>query len=157
MPTVGWYKFRKGHRTIFSFYGPIQDVEAVVAMFRELLLTIASIAKLLWGGHARKSAAEFAEGYVKKLFEAAENELGQASQIGPNSGSANKSLVLARALQIKDAGREWLKAECGISLRGRRRQPRSFSDPRARELGRQYGSNHKLDIPNVPKRIEHRK
>ena len=155
MPTVGWYKSTKGHRTIFQFYGPPSDVETVVTLFRELLLTIASNATLLFGGYSRQSGAEFAEEYVEALESAADEQLEPTKSAGAETNAT--SLMQVRALKVRSAAREWLAEECGVRLSSSLRYARDYSDPRARELGRQYGSNHKLDIPRAPKRITHRK
>ena len=49
-PTVQFYKDRHGHRTLFWFYGPIEDVQQTIELFREILMTIATAARLKYGG-----------------------------------------------------------------------------------------------------------
>jgi hypothetical protein len=66
-PTVQFYKDRHGHRTLFWFYGPTEDVQQTIELFREILMTIATAARLKYGGHSRGSGASYAEGYVKGL------------------------------------------------------------------------------------------
>lgn len=80
-PTIQWYRSTRGHRTFFWFYGPLADVENGIALFRELLLTIAAAAQLQYGGHVRGSGASYAEGYVAGLPRATNGEAAQDSQV----------------------------------------------------------------------------
>ncbi len=62
--TTQYYYSTEGHRAMFWFYGPVDDVNNAIALFRELLLTIATAAHLQFGGYARGSGASYAEGYA---------------------------------------------------------------------------------------------
>lgn len=66
-PCVQFYRASKSNRSLFWFYGPLDDVENCISLFRELLITIAASAKLLYGGYSRGSGASYAEGYVQGL------------------------------------------------------------------------------------------
>ncbi|MFN9508016.1 MAG: DUF2786 domain-containing protein [Planctomycetota bacterium] len=155
-PLTQWYSGRKGHRTIFFFYGPRTDVENAIQLFRELLLTIATAAKLLYGGYARGSGASYAEGYVNSLPKS--DVL--SGQVDKDKGSENIpsdpsqfALMQQRSLVVHERAREWLAVECGIRLMTTTRRLRDFRDPAAELIGRKHGSEHRIDPPSAPKRL----
>jgi hypothetical protein len=162
-PMTQWYAGRKGHRTLFHFYGPRTDVENAIALFRELLLTIASAAKILYGGYSRGSGASYAEGYVQSLPKSeglSDDELDMASckrdplSAGKNSShSAERALIKQRFLIVHERSRDWLYHECGVQLVTTTRRGRDFRDPAAELMGRKHGSEHRIDPPSAPKRL----
>mgnify|MGYP003338477124 FL=1 len=168
-PMTQWYSTRVGHRTLFFFYGPRLDVENTVQLFRELLLTIATAAKLLWGGYARGSGASYAEGYVASLpkTNAPPDALGK-SPAKPHSGNKAKAasesdtqggefssiaIVRKRTMIVHERSREWLELECGVKLATTWRRGRDFRDPAAETMGRIHGAQHRIDPPSGPKRL----
>ncbi|MFK7737928.1 MAG: DUF2786 domain-containing protein [Pirellulaceae bacterium] len=148
--SVQWYVSRSGHRTLFAFYGPRDDVKVTVGLFRELLLSITASARLNYGGHARGSGASYAEGYVAGLprftFDTAKNPSDAKTQ-------SDALVATSRALVLHKAGREWLAKECHIRLVHTSSAGRSKHDPSAGERGRSHGAQHKIDRPNQQKRL----
>lgn len=149
-PMVQWFTATRGHRTLFWFYGPRSDVENCIALFRELVLTIATSATLHYGGYSRGSGASYAEGYVSGLPRGgtagdSHSELKQA--VG------SRGLILTRMLTLHDTARRWLAEECEIRLTSSHRNTRDLHDPAATHRGRQHGASHKLDVPGRPKRL----
>lgn len=167
-PMTQWYSSRKGHRTLFFFYGPRMDVENAISLFRELMITIATAAKLLFGGYARGSGASYAEGYVSSLPKNAgtpnaasdpQNPLANdATKSDPQSNAAqqadaNRQLVLQRSIAVQRRAKDWLFLECGIRLVTTYRTARDFRDGAAEQLGKTHGAQHRVDVPNAPKRL----
>jgi hypothetical protein len=152
-PMVQWYSGRKVHRTIFFFYGPRTDVENSVQLFRELLLTIASAAKILYGGYSRGSGASYAEGYVASLPKSTAFGDPQQDQDAPTNEATSQALMQKRSLLVHERSSDWLFAECGIRLVTTRRKLRDFRDPAAEQVGRKHGSEHRIDLPTAPKRL----
>ncbi|MFN7627911.1 MAG: DUF2786 domain-containing protein [Pirellula sp.] len=150
-PMTQWYYNRQGHRTLFFFYGPKFDVDNAIQLFRELLLTIASAAKLLYGGYARGSGASYAEGYVASLPKSALVE-GTVEDVGETK-SSDHSLIQQRTLSVQETAREWLDLECGIRLVKGYRRTRDFHDPAAEGLGRMHGAQHQVTVPNRKLRL----
>ncbi len=148
-PMTNWYYGTKGHRTLFWFYGPLDDVRNCVALFRELLLTITASAYLQYGGYSRGSGASYAEGYVRGL------PRHQASSDLHDQAVSETALIHLRTLAAKQAARDWLKLECGISLVLKGGSGRSQHDPDAADRGKQHGSKHDLRDASGRKRIGH--
>jgi hypothetical protein len=146
-PMVQWYLGTKGHRTIFTFYGPLADVRNSIALFRELLLTIASAAHLQYGSYARGSGASYAEGYVAGLPRT-KLATGERSQV-----VSEQALIHTRTLTIHNAARSWLRTECNISLTTSRGRGRYLHDPQAESRGKEHGAQHNVTAPGAPKRI----
>lgn len=151
-PLVQYYASRRGHRTRFQFYGPRQDVQNCIELFRELLLTIASSAMLQFGGYSRSSGASYAEGYVAGLPRDAPSPTAnaQSSSEGSSSGS---QLIQNRAIIFHRHANKWLKEECGITLETTKSSGRYLNDPSARSLGTQHGSTHEIRTAHQPKRL----
>ncbi|MCA9133491.1 MAG: DUF2786 domain-containing protein [Planctomycetales bacterium] len=158
--SVQWYRGTRGHRTLYWFYGPLNDVQNAIALFRELLLTIATAAHLQYGGHARGSGASYAEGYVAGLPRSAD-EAAQTESVGKDRSSdpldaaehGQGGLIHTRTLALQDAAREWLVVECGIRLTTSRGRGRYLHDDAAASRGKQHGAKHELNVPGRRRRI----
>lgn len=165
-PMTQNYISRRGPRTLVFFYGPRWDVENAVQLFRELLLTIATSARLLYRGHARGSGASYAEGYVASLPKSAQLSGGGGisptpeGNVPPSSSQTSNATSLAtieqRKLIVREYAKDWLEIECGVKLARSYGKARNFHDPAAERLGRVHGASHKLDLPSGPKRIDHK-
>jgi hypothetical protein len=156
LPTTQWYSGSKAHRTLFCFYGPLADVRNAIALFRELLVTIAAAAKLQFGGHSRGSGASYAEGYVMGL-----------PRHGSSSGSespndlkvlsadivSERALIQLRTLAIHSAATRWLDIECDLRLVSVNRTGRYAHDDAAERRGILHGSKHEIVVPNAPRRL----
>ncbi len=155
--TVQWYSSRRGHRTFFWFYGPVIDVENCILLFRELLMTIASAARLQYGGFARGSGASYCEGYVRGLPRASQGDVAASKsdtqQQPQHSMQQQLALVQSRAISLKQSANQWLAAECHIHLVNTHRGGRDMHDPAASERGRIHGASHKLNVPGSRKRL----
>lgn len=143
-PMADWYYGTKGHRTLFWFYGPLDDVKNCIALFRELLLTITASAQLQYGGYSRGSGASYAEGYVRGLPRYGSVDSKDDRSINEHEILSESALIHTRTLAVKKAGREWLKHECGVSLVYSRGSGRSQHDPDAADRGQEHGSKHDL-------------
>jgi Protein of unknown function (DUF2786) len=149
--TTFWYSSRKGHRTLFWFCGPVSDVKNAIALFREILLTIAAAAYLRFGGHTRGSGASYAEGYVEGLPRFASNP--ESDSVENSSGDCQ--LIQTRTLAMHHATIEWLEFECDIRLQHKSRYGRHQHDASAAMRGKIDGSKHSITVPNTPRRITH--
>jgi hypothetical protein len=144
-----WYYGCKGPRTFFSFYGPLADVKNAVALFREILLTIATSAHLQFGGHSRGSGASYAEGYVQGLPRSTPVASNQPSIQVVSEGA----LIHTRTLALQSAASHWLRNECNIRVGFGSGTGRHQHDEVAASRGRIDGSKHEVAIPNAPRRI----
>jgi len=146
-PMTSWYFAVQGPRTLIWFFGPLEDVQNCIALFRELLLTIATSAHLQYGGYSRGSGASYAEGYVRGL---------PRYQSGVNNGDtivSSTALIHARTIAVRKAATLWLKIECGMTLVSERGSGRNQHDPDAASRGKEHGSKHDLSAANGRKRL----
>ncbi len=150
-PTVQFYSDRRGHRSLFWFYGPVDDVDQTIGLFQEMLLTIATAARLKYGGHSRGSGASYAEGYVAGLP--------RSQRPHKNDGQtpiSQHALVHARSLAVQSAALEWLDVECGIRLvTSRASSGRYHFDWRAHRDGTVDGARHEPSTQHKQKRLPH--
>jgi hypothetical protein len=146
-PTVQSYRDRQGHRTLFWFYGPAEDVQQTIELFREILMTIATAARLKYGGYSRGSGASYAEGYVHGLPRSHRNESNDETIM------SEEALIHARTLAIHSEATRWLDIECDIQLQSCRGSGRSSFDRSAHHAGRQDGARHDVAGPYGRKRI----
>lgn len=150
LPTTQRYTSCQSNRTFFWFYGPTADVRNAVALYRELLLTIATSAQLQFGGHSRGSGASYAEGYVQGLprsFNPSETVSNVASTV------RERALIHHRTLIVHESATRWLEMECNIRLTTLSRMGRSQHDEAAASRGKEHGSQHEITVPNAPMRI----
>ncbi len=147
--TTQWYWSSKSNRTLFCFYGPLADVRNAVALFREILLTIATSAHLQFGGHSRGSGASYAEGYVQGLPRSQTFESTSQSEKVLNEGA----LIQTRTLALQSAANDWLNFECNMRLERSTGTGRYRHDEVAASHGKLHGSKHEVAIPNAPRRI----
>lgn len=158
-PAVQFYQARKSNRSLFWFYGGIDDVENCIALFRELLVTIAASAKLQYGGYSRGSGASYAEGYVEGLPRVSELEVGDSKSTGSSDedieGDGGKRcarvrqsqqlrLLENRNLTLKKSARRWLARECDIHLSSGGRSGRHSHDASAQNAGRKDGAKQSI-------------
>ena len=160
-PGVQYYRQRHGHRTLYWFYGPWSDVGQVVEVYREMLLTIATAARLKYGGYARGSGASYAEGYVRGLPRSNAPGSGPGA-VSPETVSTgadaemNRALVQRRMALVRDHASEWLAVECGIRLRSYRFSGRTRFDAGAHQAGTRDGAKHEAPQRRDQKRLPHR-
>jgi hypothetical protein len=128
---VFWFFNAEGHRTKIVFYGRIDSVEAAVALFTELLLEIATLGRIKYGGYAKGSGASYCEGFVRGLREIL---LGQSSQ-SPALIESSRQI----SAKLETAAKVWLRDECGISLYISSGSGRSGYDENAAAAGQQDG------------------
>lgn len=148
LPTTQWFSSTKGHRTLFWFYGPRADVQNVIALFRELLLTIATSAHLQFRSHTRGSGASYAEGYVEGLPRSSID-----SHTNPEQAMGERALIHSRTMTLQSAAEHWLDFECNIKLRTSYRTGRDQFDESAASRGRLDGSKHEVVVPAAQRRI----
>ncbi len=153
IPTVQCYISTKGHRTMFWFYGPLADVQNSIALYRELLLTIATSAQLQYGSYTRGSGASYAEGYVAGLPRSSTVETDEGRTTQSTHTTSERALIQARMLSLRDAAKQWLDVECNIRLTSGSRRGRYQHDPAAETQGRAHGAQHEVNVPNATKRI----
>lgn len=145
-PSVQWYVATKAHRTLFWFYGPVSDVENTIALFRELLLTIASAARLQYGSYVRGSGASYAEGYVQGLprASATEEDASKSDASEPSEKASQLAVIRSRNMVVHQAARNWLAAECNVRLASGRGSGRSQHDASAARRGQEHGAKHQI-------------
>ncbi len=147
-PMTQSYQSTRRNRTFFWFYGPKSDVQNALALFRELLLTIATAAQLRFGGHTRGSGASYAEGYVLGLPKGG-SEPSQATQ----KEATDRALIQTRSLALRETANKWLADECNIRLSYTSQSGRVEHDPAARQRGKIDGAQHEVVVPSAPRRI----
>ena len=153
-PMVQYYTSTRGHRTLFWFYGPVSDVDNCIALFRELLVTIATSATLQYGGYTRGSGASYCEGYVSGLPIPGLHPDDVASFADKQDAPAGtEGLIHTRTLALKEAAGDWLELECDIRLVRSSRSGRGQRDPAAASRGKQHGASHDLNVPGATKRL----
>ena len=148
-PMVQFYGHTgRGHRRLFWFYGPRQDVEQTIGVFRELLITIATQCRVGgFGTHTRGSGASYCEGFVEGLPSSWAEESADDDQ-----AVSARNLIRARQLAIHDSATEWLKEECGVRLSRVSGVGRSSFDRSAHRRGQADGAKHDVRV-NSRKRI----
>lgn len=153
-PMVQFYYTTRGHRTMFWFYGPVTDVENCIALFRELLVTIATSATLQYGGYQRGSGASYCEGYVSGLPIPGQQPEETAMPIEkPDAPASAAGLIHTRTLALQEAAGDWLEVECEVKLVRSARTGRWQNDPAAKSRGKQHGASHDLNVPGARKRL----
>lgn len=153
-PMVQHYRSTRGHRTLFWFYGPVTDVDNCIALFRELLVTIACSATLQYGGYTRGSGASYCEGYVAGLpIPGLHPDDVTNGPAGQTDAHASSSLIHTRTMILQDAANDWLNTECNIKLVQTHRFARDKHDAAASSRGRQHGASHELNVPGARKRL----
>jgi hypothetical protein len=151
-PTVQHYRDRHGHRTMFWFYGPVDDVQQTLELFREMLITIATAARLKYGSYARGSGASYAEGYVRGLPRL-RAPAATPRQAASSSSPAQGDLVQLRALAVQAAADHWLAHECGVQLSTISSSGRYHFDSGAHQAGQRDGAQHEPITPRTQKRL----
>lgn len=132
------YNDRGGHRGRISFYGPIDSVEQAAELFRELLIEIATLARLKYGGYAKGRGASYAEGFVAEL---------SAILRGVNHSPAIIASTRTLRARLEHDARVWLKTECDITLVNQYSSGRSGYDPNAAAEGRADGRTRNVTKP----------
>lgn len=127
-----------GRRARVSFYGPIDSVEQAVELYRELLVEIATLARLKYGGYAKGRGASYAEGFVAGLMSILQ---------GVDQPPAIIESSRALKARIERDAKEWLRVECGISLVKQSSSGRSGYDPGAAAVGRADGKTRNVTRP----------
>ena len=144
--TVQWYYDTHNKRTAFYFYGPRDDVDYALELFRELLVTIAASARMNHGGYARGSGASYARGYVDGL-----------PRSNPESIDArSRNLIKTRMLAVQRKANGWLKQECGITIHSSSGSNSNSHDPDAYCSGRRDGSTQTVPGRGGVKRLTYR-
>ncbi len=150
---VQWYMARRANRTWFWFYGPLTDVENCIALFRELLLTIAAAAQLLYGGASRGSGASYAEGYVAGLPRSDAQSDASATETADQATDDRRALIHTRMLTLHRTARRWLSLECDVQLGSSTVYGRHQHDASAARKGKKHGASHKIQTSGRRKRI----
>lgn len=152
-PNVQWYMATRGHRTFFWFYGPAIEVENTIELFRELVVTIASAAKIQYGSWARGSGASYAEGYVAGLPRENDPSNDSYESTAQDDTSTRLRLIQDRALTIHSAARSWLAHECQTRLSMGSAGGRYAHDASAASKGKQHGARHSISPANRQRRL----
>jgi hypothetical protein len=135
---------------LFWFYGPVDDVEQALGLFREMLMTIATAARLKYGGYSRGSGASYAEGYVLGL---PKSDQVTSSDSAPTGQGA---LIQTRMLAVHSSADEWLAEECHIRLVTHTAYSGRYRfDASAHLEGTKDGAKHEPPKRNEQKRISH--
>jgi hypothetical protein len=127
------------HRTKIVFYGQIDSVESAVGLYTELILEIATLGRIKYGGYAKGSGASYCEGFVGGLREIL---IGQPSQ-SPAVIETSKQV----SAKLEAAANAWLRDECGISLQSSSRSSRSGFDKNAAAAGKVDGRSRAVTKP----------
>lgn len=127
-----------GRRGRISFFGPIDSVEQAVELYRELLVEIATLARLKYGGYAKGQGASYAEGFVSGL---------RTILRGVNHSPAIIESSRTLTAKIERDAKVWLRAECDITLVNQSSSGRSGYDPNAAAAGHADGRTRNVTRP----------
>ena len=156
-PSTQWYYGTRAHRTLVWFYGPKSDVENAIALYKELILTIATASRLQFGGYARGSGASYCEGYVQGLPRNNSSYSGADSDADSSEKTASQSsLILQRTVALKSVAKEWLAMECNIQLSSGKSAGRYQHDEAAMQRGQLHGSQHEISASKSQQRLTHK-
>ena len=128
-PCCGYIRFSKA-----SFC----DSRLLLELYRELLIEIATLARLKYGGYAKGRGASYAEGFVAGL---------RAILHGVNHSPAIIESSRTLRARIERDANGWLKAECDITLVSQSSSGRSGYDPSAAAAGRADGKARNVTRP----------
>ena len=135
------------------FYGIAEDVEIARQIFAELTMTIASMAKLKWGGVFRKDGREYCEGFVSGMWDKLWKERKEQDNTAKLSNTATtKSTALvaieSRGLIVQkktELAQSYLEGTLGIKLsKGGGFSGIKQRNSDAREEGRNDGKSHSV-------------
>lgn len=118
---------RRQMKAAITFYGPAEDVRDAVSIFAEWSLTIAAMARLNFGGALRGDGRAYCDGFVDGLAEKLRRVGVDERKTIADGGSTALVLTGQRSMMQAKQERaiEWLRKECGVSLRAGRGAIRS--------------------------------
>ena len=128
----------------FTFYGLDEEAKLAAETYEELVATIATMAKLKFGGWYRGDGAMYAEGFVQGLNQqiAKADEEAMKTETGTALVVRSQELIEAK----KAEGSRWLEDVCKIKLRaGSRRTGSTTGSFDALKAGRADGRNANLN------------
>jgi hypothetical protein len=134
-------------RPKITFYGVAEDVEIARQVYGELLVTIAAMARLKWGGVYRGDGREYCDGFVSGLMSQLKNDRAEAKQLASTSGGTALVAIETRGaiVERKEAmADDWIKKTFGVKLGAGRRGGggRTHYNGNARADGRNDGAKH---------------
>lgn len=102
-----------------SFYGPAEDVEIVVELWRELQRTVIVLSQLKYGGSLRGPSRSYAEGFVNGLSDRLRVARQQIEQQQQSEGCGTALVVQNQQLAARQraVATTWLQAELGVRVR----------------------------------------
>lgn len=137
----------------FIFYGVAEDVELCKELYAEVAVTIATMARLRYGGVYRGAGREYCEGYANALYSKLQQEKRETQnklEYNPETGTTGTALVVVARKEIlekkKELAESWLKnkAKVKLSSRGSIGTGSRIRDGEAREQGRSDGQKHNV-------------
>lgn len=142
-------------KTKVTFYGIQEDVEIAFAVYNELIMTIASMAKLKWGGVYRGPGRNYCEGFMDGLVGKWYSDQDQQKKLASTSGSTalmvidNRQLIVKRKTELATL---WLEKKYSKIRNGSKRQSINREwHAEARAEGRNDGQRYTASKP-TPKR-----
>lgn len=136
------------YRTQVTFYGIAEDVEIAFAVYNELLMTVASMAKLKWNSVYRGAGRNYCEGFLAGLWSKWYKDKDSQKKLAhqPTSGSTALAVIDGRALIVKrkeELTEQWLEKQRGIKLKSQKRSHSGSFDATAHNDGRSDGERYK--------------
>jgi hypothetical protein len=145
-------------KTKVTFYGIEEDVQLAFAVYNELIMTIAAMAKLKWGGVYRGPGRNYCEGFMDGLFGKWYDDQDTQKKIAKTSSSTalmvidNRKLVVQRKAELAT---QWLEKR-GMKLRSASKQ-QSYTNEyhaEARQEGRTDGQRYTSGATKAPSKAK---
>lgn len=135
------------------FYGIAEEVQLAASLHRELATTIASMARLRWGGCFRGPGRSYAEHFVRGLSEQIHEE-DQQELIAAQSDSRamiviNQRKALTNAKRVR--AEQWLRDEYGIHLTSVGGSRQVYHYEQAARDGFADGKKTPVNVARVPR------
>lgn len=133
----------------FVFYGPEEDARDAVELFDEWRLTIASLARLTFGGVYRGPGRSYAEGFATALLNATKKiEDEERAQLTQPASTSTALVALGNARALMDAKKQkaahWLRHSEGVRLGSAGRSGGGHHHGDAYSRGKAAGSQAQL-------------
>jgi hypothetical protein len=139
-------------RSVIWFYGIAEDVEIARQVFAEVIVTIAAMARLKWGGVYRGDGREYCEGFVDGLHTQLRDDAVETRRIAQQAGGTALLAMESRQAIVekkRTLAQNWLRNTCGVKLSSRSFGGASYCNDNARQDGHRDGERH---APNSERR-----
>lgn len=142
-------------RTRVTFYGIQEDVEMAFEVYNQLIMVIASMAKLKWGGVYRGPGRNYCEGFVKGIWSKWYSDQDSQKKLAKASTSTALVVIDSRQLVVKrkeELATQWLE-KSNKKLKSATKNRAGSFNAEAQLDGRNDGHSYNATKPVAKKRI----